>query len=361
MTQRERFLRWMRFERVDRVPLMEMGVWPETLERWHHEGLPRWVTNLRQLEDHLRLDISFNMNWLPINDLFQPPFEQKVIEQTAEEEVVQDDRGTLLRRRKRFGSIPQYLRFPVETEADYERLLPRLDGADPARYPAGFDEDLRWRRARGEIVGVHFRSFFGFPRILMGLENLSIAWFEQPDLTRRVIRDRVAFAKALLARALRDRAVDFVQIWEDMAFKTAPLVSPKIVRELMLPAYAELTAHLRAHGVQLIMVDCDGHVNDLLPIYREAGIDGVHPCEIAAGADPNVLRQIAPRCTLMGGMDKRAIASGREGIEAELRRIEPVLKQGAFIPMIDHFVPPDVAYDTYRYYVERRRDMLAKP
>ncbi|HOF19563.1 MAG TPA: uroporphyrinogen decarboxylase family protein [Phycisphaerae bacterium] len=291
---------------------------------------------------------------------FQPPFEEKVLEETAEEQVIQDDRGTILRRRRRLGSIPQYLRFPVETEADYERLLPRLDGAAPARYPPGFDEELRRRRARGEIVGVHFRSFFGFPRILMGLENLSIAWYEQPELTRRIIADRVVFAKALLARVLKERAVDFVQVWEDMAFKTAPLVSPRIVRELMLPAYAELTSHLRANGVQLVMVDCDGHVNDLLPLYREAGMDGAHPCEIAAGADPNALRRLDPRCALMGGMDKRAIAAGREGVEAELRRVEPVLRQGAFIPFLDHFVPPDVSYDTYRYYVERRRELLAR-
>jgi hypothetical protein len=46
---------------------MEMGVWDETLERWHGEGLPSWVTSLRHLEDYLRLDRSFNVNWLPIN------------------------------------------------------------------------------------------------------------------------------------------------------------------------------------------------------------------------------------------------------------------------------------------------------
>jgi len=194
----------------------------------------------------------------------------------------------------------------------------------------------------------------------MGLENLSIAWYEQPELTRRIIGDRLRFAKALLARALKDRAVDFVQIWEDMAYKTASLVSPRLVRELMLPAYAELVAFLREHGVQFISVDCDGHVHELLPIYREAGIDGVHPCEIAADSDPNLLRRIDPRVSLMGGMDKRAIAAGRDGVEAELRRIAPVLKQGGFIPFLDHFVPPDVSYETYRYYVERRREVLGE-
>ena len=53
MTQRERFLRYMRGQTVDRVPLMEMGLWPETLDRWHHEGLPPWVTDIRHLEDYL--------------------------------------------------------------------------------------------------------------------------------------------------------------------------------------------------------------------------------------------------------------------------------------------------------------------
>ncbi|NLG26643.1 MAG: hypothetical protein GX557_01950, partial [Chloroflexi bacterium] len=62
MNERERFLAYMQFKPVDRVPLMDMGVWDETLERWHHEGLPKWVTSLRHLEDYLDLDLSFNVN-----------------------------------------------------------------------------------------------------------------------------------------------------------------------------------------------------------------------------------------------------------------------------------------------------------
>jgi uroporphyrinogen decarboxylase len=176
-----------------------------------------------------------------------------------------------------------------------------------------------------------------------------------------MIADRVQFAKDVLERVLATGALDFVQIWEDMSYKTGPLISPALVREYMLPAYKELVAFLRAGGVQLIMVDTDGKAEDLLPIFLDAGIDGTHPCEIAAGSDPVRLRQKFPRCTLMGGMDKRAIASGREGIDAELRRIEPLLEQGGYIPMLDHFVPPDVSYSNYLYYVERRRELLSKP
>lgn len=43
MTERERFLRTMSYQPVDRRPLHLVGPWPDTLQRWYHEGLPRGV------------------------------------------------------------------------------------------------------------------------------------------------------------------------------------------------------------------------------------------------------------------------------------------------------------------------------
>jgi len=51
----------MSFEAVDRIPLMEMGFWTETLERWHHEGLPKWVTHDRPME--VRLGTKLPPTW----------------------------------------------------------------------------------------------------------------------------------------------------------------------------------------------------------------------------------------------------------------------------------------------------------
>jgi uroporphyrinogen decarboxylase len=340
---------------------MEMGFWTETFERWHHEGLPKWVIHERHLEAYLNLDLSFNRNWLPINPLIYPPFEPKVLEETGDTQIISDENGVIYRQRKHHRTIPQYIRFPVENEIDYEALSPRLNGADPGRYARDFDEDLHWRIERKEIIGVHFHSLFGFPRGLMGLENWCMAFYDQPQLVRRIIADRVQFAKDVLARVLETGELDFVQIWEDMAFKTGSLISPRFVRQFMLPAYEELVAFLRQGGVKLIMVDCDGRIDRLLPIWLEAGIDGAHPCEIAATSDPVMLRRQFPGCRLMGGLDKRAIASGRDGVDAVLRHVQPLLQEGAYIPFLDHFVPPDVSYETYLYYVERRRELLSNP
>jgi uroporphyrinogen decarboxylase len=206
---------------------------------------------------------------------------------------------------------------------------------------------------------VHFRGFFGLPRNYMGLKAWSMAFYDCPKLVRRIINDRLQFGKDLLERILSTGLLDFVQIWEDMAYKTAPMISPRFVRDYMLPAYEELVAYLRKGGVKLIMVDTDGRANDLLPIFLDAGMDGMHPCEIAADCDPVLLRRKHPNCALMGGLDKRIIASGRQGIDSELRRVRPALEEGAYIPMLDHFVPPDISYQTYIYYVQRRRELLS--
>jgi len=361
MNMRERYLRYMRFEPVDRIPLMEMGVLDDTFERWYGEGLPRWVRDLRNLEDYLGLDRSWNCNWLPIHEQIYPLFEPRVLEETETDQVISDAMGVVYHQRRHHPTIPQYIRFPVENEADYDKLLPRLDGKDARRYPLDFDDELRWRNERGEIIGISFQGFFGFPRELMGFKNLCIAFCDQPQLIRRMIADRVRFAKDLFARLLATGQLNFVQIWEDMAYKAGPIISPRMVREFMLPAYEELVSFFRNWGVELIMVDCDGDMRPLLPIWLEAGVDGVHPCEIAANCDPLEIRRRYPRCRLHGGLDKRIIARGREGVDAELRLVQPLLKEGAYIPSIDHFVPYDIPFETYRYYVERRRELFHNP
>ena len=95
----------------------------------------------------LGLDRSFNVNWLEINDRVYPYFERVVVEEDETNQVIRDELGVLLRQQKHFKSIPEYIRFPVQNEADYDALLPRLNGQDPGRYAEDFDEDLHWRRA----------------------------------------------------------------------------------------------------------------------------------------------------------------------------------------------------------------------
>jgi len=48
-----------------------------------------------------------------------------------------------------------------------------------------------------------------------------------------------------------------------------------------------------------------------------------------------------------GGVDKRMMAKGGEAIRRELRRLEPVIRGGGFVPACDHGIPSDVSWPNF--------------
>ena len=57
-----------------------------------------------------------------------------------------------------------------------------------------------------------------------------------------------------------------------------------------------------------------------------------------------------------GSFDKRIVAEGPKAVKAELARLAPVIRDGGFVPGIDHSSPADVSWDNYRRYI----DLLVK-
>jgi uroporphyrinogen decarboxylase len=86
------------------------------------------------------------------------------------------------------------------------------------------------------------------------------------------------------------------------------------------------------------------------------------PVEVAGGSDPIVLREKYGKDVLLfGGVNKRALAAGKDAIKAEIARIKPYVDAGGWIPHVDHRVPPDVTLENYRYYLARKRDAFGIP
>jgi len=52
----------------------------------------------------------------------------------------------------------------------------------------------------------------------------------------------------------------------------------------------------------------------------------------------------------MGGVPKAEIARGPARIDRILEPVAAVLKTGGYIPFGDHFIPPDVSWENFRYY-----------
>jgi uroporphyrinogen decarboxylase len=373
-TTRERFLNVFQYREVDHVPDVEFGYWTETLRRWHNEGLPRWVTD--DTKANAFFGFEGRRSEIPIGEkvplgfvdfhLVVPfkRFKREVLKEDERTIVIRDEIGVVSIQWK-YGvseSIPRYLEFPVKDRDSWEEYKARFD-LDGIEYPKDWEVIKERYVERTYPLGIDAGGYFGWARSFMGLENLCVAFYKDPDLIRDIFRFRTEMVLKAIGKAVREvkPKIDFAHWWEDMAYNKGPLISPRLVKEFMVPEYKRVTSFLKDHGIWINILDCDGNINSLVPLWLEAGINCMFPLERRAGTDPIKLREIyGKKVLLMGGVDKTSLIRGRKAISEELKRLEPLVDEGGYIPHVDHRVPPDIPYETYLYYLREKRKIIFK-
>ena len=368
MTPRERFLRCNRFQSVDRAPFTDIAPWPQTLERWQREGLPRDVEANFILNGNEYFGFE-HWEYIPLKVKMIPTFDEETLEETERYIVMRNSSGIVTRALKEGTvggvrlSMDQYLDFPVKDRADFLRMKERYNPDSPVRYPPFWTDRVRWYRGRDyplALTGIGAFGFYSMLRTWMGTERACTIFYDDPALAEEMLDFLADFFIRLTARALKDADVDWYNYFEDFAFKTGPLVSPAIFKRFLLPRYRRINEHLRHHGVDIISLDSDGNTEALLPLIIESGINNLLPMEQAAGMDVvRIRRQYGTALSLWGGIDKRELAKGKKEIERELTRQAPaMLESGGYIPTVDHSIPPDVSYQNFCYYLELKRRLI---
>jgi uroporphyrinogen decarboxylase len=370
MTNRENFLAVMEYRKPDHVPNWEVGVWPQTIDRWEKEGLDRrllgwdWFTG----EDYFKFD---NREYIPINLFMLPQFPEEVIERTERYEIIRGGNGIVTKALvegavgKSRMSMDQYISFPVETLKDFEALKFRYIAGQAARYEQGWKEFRLpgWKNRQHVLVAGRNCSTLGFywrAREWMGTENLSYALYEDPALCDSMMEFTADFTIETLRPVLDEIAPDYIFINEDMSMKTGPLLSPDHYRRYIFPHMRRLVDFIKSKGVPYVIVDSDGNPDLLIPHLLEAGVDGIWPIERAAEKmDPLALRaKYGKELRLWGAVDKRCIAAGFDAIDSHLRTLIPLIEEGGFIPTVDHTVPPDISLENFTYYMKQKMKLL---
>ena len=356
-TLRERWRAQMHFERPDRIPNFEFGYWDETLTEWHKQGLPEDITTEAAAYAYFGIE---NWRGAPISVGLHPGFPQQVLEETDDYVIATDGEGATYQQNKsRMRTIPNYIEFGLKTRADWERYRDRLDPADPSRYPANWLERVEQYRTRDYPLAVPIGSLIGKPRNWIGFENLAYMVYDDPALVEEIIETVTVCVERTLERALSEVQFDFGAGWEDICFRSGPLLSPAMFDRWIVPRYRRITGLLHQHGVDIAWTDCDGNIMPILPQFLAGGINCMFPVEVAAGSDPVEIRRLYGRKVLLhGGVNKRALAKGFREIDEELARLLPLVEEGGFVPHIDHRCPADVPLENYRYYLRRKREVF---
>ena len=365
MTHRERWLAVLRHEPVDRVPDLEFGAWQQTIDRWHEEGMPEEAGGIWEgINRYFHTD---DLEYGPgpgVNAYLLPGFEFKVLEEKGDHVVVQEGDGAVAEmiRPELGASIPHYLRHALETRADWEKIRDeRLDPGSPGRVPDNLEELCRKSLEADYPVFFGCGSVYGWLRNWMGVENLSLAIGEDPEWVNEMMTYLTDLKMKLFERVAGKCRIDVGTWWEDMCFNKGPLVSPRWFRKYMVPQYKRVTEFLRREcGCEFHMLDCDGNIHQLVAPWLEGGINVMFPVEAAHTNGHEIKGLFGRQIALRGYFNKLALIAGKEAIDREFERLRPLLRGGGFIPHTDHLVPPDVSWENYNYYREKKCEFIGK-
>lgn len=371
MRLKERYLNVLKFKPVSLVPIIEIGTWEQTAQRWWKEGLPAEIdpTNMFRGSDFFKLDGIKALHFDALTPF--PPYEEKILEENETTVLFIDPFGRT-RKASTIGtvkgqrlSMDQYIDFQVKDRKSYLEIKKRYENTQASRWPENWDE------IRKSVKGIDcpltlldpFEGTFGFYSMLrnwMGTEGLSYLFYDDYDLVKECLEFLTDYIIKFMERPLKEMKFDLYYIHEDMCYKNGPLISPELFKELFLPCYKKFVAFLKSNSIDTVLVDTDGNFEKLIPLFLEAGIDGFGPIEVAAGIDPLVLRKkYGKTFCMIGGIDKRELAKGKKEIENQIYNIIiPLIEEGGFIPTVDHTIPPDVSYDNFQYYLELKRKAL---
>ena len=122
--------------------------------------------------------------------------------------------------------MSQWLEFPIKNRRDWQSFKKRLNPNSPARYPEYWKENKHYWQNRNYPLGIKVGSFYGWIRDWVGMENLSIMLYDNSSLVHEIMEYLEYFIIETLKKAVEAIKFDFAHFWEDMAYKTGPLLSP---------------------------------------------------------------------------------------------------------------------------------------
>lgn len=371
MLPRDRYIKTLKFQETGRFPYYEYPIREATRREWVKQGY-------RQDNNHVEFfgldtwdifaDIRFHMN---------PSFEEKILEIVGNHKIWIDSLGA-----KRIDFLEDvtpgfvtrtWLDFPVKNRTDFLEMKKRYIAAEPIRYgnhperiwsyhrngsEKPFDEydvndwDAMVIRCKESVQPVQLNIPFLFWTIRdwVGFENLCMMFYDNPSLIHEMFEFWTDFVIETLKDRMSQLEVDYVQLNEDMAYKHAPMISPKMFIEFMFPHYRRIVDFLKSNGVKIVGVDSDGYPGGLINCWIDAGVDAMTPCEIAAGCDILEIRNQYPKFALYGGIDKRVLSRDRKAVYNEIiPKLPMMLEKGGYIPHIDHGIPADALLKNYIY------------
>jgi uroporphyrinogen-III decarboxylase len=229
-----------------------------------------------------------------------------------------------------------------KTKQDYEAWSHFPDLDDLAQQTYRFF--TRLVKKYGDRICILGQAAFGIHETMLwsfGFERMPVFIRKEPEMIRRF----VAYLEELIMKtnmAMMDAGVKVIFDGDDMAFKTGPLMSPKLAGELFGPSYRRITKAVHDRGGRILLHSC-GDNTMMFDSFIEWGFDGGHAYENTSNVDIYNEKKIhGNRFTIVGGVGVDYLLTARSTPEEVVVETKKLIQEcgpgGRFLigPVHDH-------------------------
>ena len=178
---------------------------------------------------------------------------------------------------------------------------------------------------QGSAYGIHESLLW-----TVGFERMSIWLMREKDLVQRYIDITEELCLKTMMAAM-DAGVDMIIQTDDFAYKSGPMINPKLIDKVFGPSYQRLIKAVHDRNGKFILHSC-GDNTLLMDTFIEWGVDGLHAYENTSNVDIYKEKDIhGDQVTIVGGVGVDYLLTDRsrdEEIVAEVKKLIQALAPG---------------------------------
>ena len=334
------FLKTLRREKVNYIPLAELGVHPKIKELF----LSRKIEGLKD-----EVDFWYRSGYDYIK--LQPKADFNPMKIGLSNSVSYNDDGSIFRKWasesngviSNFDDFEKYT-FPNTSDFDYINF-----------------EKVKTLLPDGMGVVGQYGDIFTMTWEMMGFESFSLALFENEDLIKN-LNDRLGeLVLSMFEYFAQSDVVDAIWYSDDIAYTNSLMVSPQVLDKYFFPWLKKIGDLAKRYNKPLIY-HTDGILYDVFDKIIECGVDAIHPIEPKAMNIADVKQRYGNKLCLIGNIDVDLLSRGtvHEIRNNVIKNVEEAGFDGGYCVGSGNSIPEYVKLENYIAMIEAVKEINAK-
>jgi len=350
----DRIVTTLKHHEPDRVPMLEAAVDYEIMSQF----LGKTVTD-SDLQSQVEFWTNAGYDHIPLTvGMMQPG---KVTENSAISRFLRDVvlRDTVDQQKYQGESWNLERRAIILDEADvdsfpWEQAARDLDFSKFHAVQKFLPENMKIIALSGKI--------FTLTWMLMGFENFGVSLAGNPEFVEKVFRHVAEIQYQALSEIVKIPHVAAVWAVDDLAFKTGPMISPKMFRKYVFPWYERFGQICRENGLHFFF-HSDGVVWQLIEDFISIGVEALHPIDPTCMDIVEVKKKYGDRLTLIGNVSNELLQNGTPAEIANRTKelIKTMAPGGGYCLSSGNSVPDWARIENYKAMIETTKQYGAYP